>query len=224
MSDAAQPLTTREVTLTRVRVTFGKVDSMRFVGNLDMHTVWERTLRRAALPLAYSKGFNPRPRFQVAASLPMGATSRCEILDIWMENPPAMAEITTRLARSAPPGLVVIETQMVPLHSPAMQTQLLAAEYTVQLAAGAPATEELEQRVADLCAAESLPRQWRGKTYDLRPLIEAIHLAEHSPTQLVMTLSAREGATGRPEEVLSALGLDPLSGRVERNRLIFRES
>lgn len=222
MSDIVAPAAP-EAALTRVRVTFGKVDTMRFVGNLDMHTVWERTLRRAALPLAYTKGFNPRPRFQIAASLPMGATSQCEILDIWMENPPAADEIAARLARSAPPGLLVIAAQVVPLQSPAMQTRLLSAEYEVLLPADAPDQPELERRIVELQSAASLPRTWRGKAYDLRPLVEEIVLVEASPARLRLRLSAREGATGRPEEVLAALQLDPLSGQVQRHRLIFRE-
>ena len=66
-----------------------------------------------------------------------------------------------------------------------------------------------------------MPRERRGKAYDLRPLIERLELVE--PGKLSMRLSAREGATGRPEEVLEALGI-PLDGvQVERTRLIFEE-
>jgi len=221
MNDSAQPpVQTETITLTRVRITFGKQDSMRYVGNLDMHTVWERTLRRAALPLAYTKGFNPRPRFQIAASLPMGATSRCEIIDAWMEQPPAPGEIWARLQRNAPPGLLVVAVEEVPLQSPAMQTRLQAAEFEVTLL-DAPPTAELDQRIAELRAAETLPRQWRGKAYDLRPLVETIERLEGEPPRLFLRLSAREGATGRPEEVLSALGIDPLASRVHRTRLVF---
>ena len=217
-SQTSAPVET--IAMTRVRITFGKLETMRYVGNLDMHTVWERTLRRAALPLAYTKGFNPRPRFQIAASLPMGATSRCEIIDVWLEQPPALEEIQARLQRSAPPGLLVVAVEEVPLQSPAMQTQLLAAEFEVTLL-DAPPAGELDRRITELRAAETLPRQWRGKAYDLRPLGEGIERLAGDPPRLFLRLSAREGATGRPEEVLSSLGLDPLSGRVQRTKLIF---
>lgn len=221
MSEQIQPPSqTQASALTRVRITYGKLDNLRYVGNLDMHTVWERTLRRAALPLAYNKGFNPRPRFQIAASLPLGATSRCEIIDAWLEQPPPLEEIRARLARSAPPGLLVVAVEEVPLQSPAMQIRLLASEFEVTLL-DAPPAEELDQRIAGLRAAESLPRQWRGKAYDLRPLVEEIERLQGEPARLFLRLAAREGATGRPEEVLSALGLDPLSGRIHRTSLIF---
>jgi len=45
----------------RCRIYFSKTDQMRFTGHLDLILTWERTFRRAGLPLAYSEGFSPRP-------------------------------------------------------------------------------------------------------------------------------------------------------------------
>ncbi len=69
-------------------------------------------------------------------------------------------------------------------------------------------------------ASPSLPRERRGKSYDLRPLIEKLELA--SENKILMQLAAREGATGRPEEVLDVLGIMIEHARVERTNLIFR--
>lgn len=195
---------------------------MRYVGNLDMHTVWERTLRRAGLPLAYSNGFNPRPRFQVASSLPMGASSRCELLDAWMVNAPALEGIYKSLQEAAPPGLEVVAVNQVPLSLPALQTQLVSSDYIVFLR-DPILQEELEQRVNELAARTHLPREKRKKSYDLRPLIEKIEVLPGQPRRIFLQLAAREGATGRPEEVLDALGIDPLTGAMERIKLTFRE-
>ena len=60
----------------------------------------------------------------------------------------------------------------------------------------------------------------RGKSYDLRPLIEKLELT--SENKILMKLSAREGATGRPEEVLDVLGISIEHAQVERTNLIFR--
>jgi len=54
----------------RIRITFSKTEAMRFTGHLDLILTWERTFRRAALPLSYSEGFNPRPVINFAAPLP----------------------------------------------------------------------------------------------------------------------------------------------------------
>ena len=66
-------------------------------------------------------------------------------------------------------------------------------------------------------------RERRGKTYNLRPLIEELKFESMNDgfAQLRMRLSARESATGRPDEVLLALGLDPFASRIERIELIL---
>ncbi len=212
-----------EIILTRVRVTYGKTGNMRYVGNLDLHTVWERTLRRAGLPLAFTKGFKPRPRFHLASSLPMGASSQCELMDVWMENAPAVEEVRARLEHSAPPGLQVFDVQGVDLRLPALQTQICAAVYVVRLKE-MPQGYRLAEEVKRLLAAESLVRVWRMKEYDLRALIEGIEVLEGTDLPaLRMQLAAREGATGRPEEVLAALGLDANLALLERTALIVAE-
>jgi hypothetical protein len=72
--------------------------------------------------------------------------------------------------------------------------------------------------------AEALPRVWRDKTYDLRPLIAQIKLlAEdgNGSQQIFVILAAREGNTGRPDEFLRALGVEPEQAHIQRTCLIF---
>ena len=65
----------------RVRITFSKQGALRFIGHLDLHRLWERAMRRANLPLTYSQGFHPQPKISLAAALPLGFSSRGEVLD-----------------------------------------------------------------------------------------------------------------------------------------------
>jgi hypothetical protein len=71
---------------------------------------------------------------------------------------------------------------------------------------------------------KEIPRERRGKSYDLRSLIidiAEIQPSEESPQRVKMRLIAKEGATGRPDEVLSALGINPRNPRIHRVRLIL---
>lgn len=202
----------------RLRITFSKTGALRYTGHLDLHKIWERTLRRAGLPLAYSQGFHPQPKIQIAAALPLGFLGREEMVDIWLETADSPPPDPARIQSAAPPGLVILSVEQVAERAPALQTQVVAAEYEVALLeAGAGAG--LEQRVADLLARESLLRTRRGKGYDLRPLIQS--LAWRGGV-LQMTLTAREGATGRPEEVLDELGIPLEKTRIERTHLILK--
>ena len=207
----------------RARITFTKQGALRYTGHLDLHRLWERAMRRADLPLSYSLGFHPQPKISLAAALPLGFSSLGEVLDVrFNENIPT-EEIASRLKDNLPSDIQITNVQSIDERAPALQTQVLSATYDVHL------TEPIEgldltRKVNELLMAESLPRERRGKFYDLRPLIEVLNVvAETNGTVwLQMTLSARDGATGRPEELLNALGIEPEYTRIERTRIIFQ--
>lgn len=207
----------------RVRITFSKQGALRYIGHLDLHRVWERAMRRANLPLAYSQGFHPQPRISLAAALPLGFASRAEVLDARLNAELSIGEISERLKDSLPPDIKITNIQPVEENLPALQTQTLSASYDVHLTEPVDGSE-LKRRAESLMMTESLIRERREKKYDLRPLVEMLSVITQADgtAWLKMTLAAREGATGRPEEVLSALGIEPESARVERTRLIFK--
>jgi len=84
---------------------------------------------------------------------------------------------------------------------------------------------DLIERINRVMAASTLPRIRRQKEYDLRLLIDELHLEEAISEWPVicMKLAARPGATGRPEEVLLAMELDPLQARIEKTESFFSE-
>jgi radical SAM-linked protein len=205
----------------RLRLTFSKNEGMKYTGHLDLHRAWERTLRRANLPLAYSQGYNPRPRINLASALPLGFTSNAEVVDIWLEREIAFDKVNHALRRSTPPGLELISLDHINLTGPSLQSQLEASEYTITLLEPIP---DLDAKITQLLMTNELTRERRGKAYNLRPLI--IHLerlpdSKEGLPQLVVMLSAQEGATGRPEEVVSELGGSHQAARYHRTRLIF---
>ena len=202
----------------RIRITFIKQGALRYTGHLDLHKLWERAARRAELPLAYSQGFHPQPKMNMAAALPLGFSSRCEVMDMKLEQEIPLETLPARLNTTLPSGLQVVGVQQVDERAPALQTQVLAAEYEVTLTEPADSSE-LKQKIDSILVSPSIPRERRGKTYDLRPLIEELHLPTDG--KIFMRLTAREGATGRPEEVLAVLGIPFEGTRIERTCLVF---
>lgn len=203
----------------RIRITFIKQGALRYTGHLDLHKLWERAARRAELPLAYSQGFHPQPKMNMAAALPLGFSSRCEVMDMRLERDIPLGDLPTRLNVTLPSGLQVIGVEQVDEREPALQTQVASAEYEVTLTEPMDRSE-LERKIDSVIELKAIPRERRGKMYDLRPLIEELKLL--SDDKIFMQLAAREGATGRPEEVLDALGIVFETTRVERTRLIFQ--
>lgn len=207
----------------RIRITFAKQGALRYTGHLDLHKLWERAARRAELPLAYSQGFHPQPKMNLASALPLGFSSRCEVLDMRLEHDITLDGLSDRLNDTLPSGIHVLDVEQVEERAPALQTQVVAAEYEVRMIESNPSSaagfgEDLKQRIESLMGSESIVRTRRGKEYDLRPLIEELAVLDD---KIVMKLSAREGATGRPEEVLDVLGIAFDQTRIERTRLFF---
>jgi radical SAM-linked protein len=206
----------------RIRITFAKTDAMRFIGHLDLFRTWERTLRRARLPLAYSQGFHPHPKLNLASALPLGFTSSAEVLDVWLERDFTHDEVAAALEPAIPPGLQILKIETVEDPAPALQTEVEAAVYILTFLDPLPG---LGAQLEELLARETLPRERRGKGYDLRPLILDVQTLlddEAGHPRLQVRLAAREGATGRPEELILALGGEPASIRFHREKLIFR--
>ena len=203
----------------RIRISFAKQGALRYTGHLDLHKLWERAARRAELPLAYSQGFHPQPKMNIAAALPLGFASRCEVVDMRLEHDVSLDGLREKLQQTLPTGIRVTSVERVDDGLPALQTQVASAEYEVTLG-DAVDRSELERRIDSVLAAESIVRERRGKTYDLRPLIEG--LKYKSEDKIFMRLAAREGATGRPEEVLDMLGIAFEGTRIERTQIIFK--
>lgn len=210
----------------RLRIIFSKTGALRYTGHLDLQKIWERTVRRADLPLVYSQGFHPQPKIQLASALPLGFLGHAEVLDLWLDVQPGQPPLPLKnlLQQAAPRGLTILEVAEVEPRLPALQTLVDSADYEVVLLDPAD-RQALSKSLSALLAADRLERQRRGKTYDLRPLIESLRLLpedESSTTRIAMRLATREGATGRPEEVLEALGIPFESTRIERTRLILK--
>ncbi|MBI2953775.1 MAG: DUF2344 domain-containing protein [Chloroflexi bacterium] len=180
--------------MRRLRITFAKDDEIKYISHLDLARAWERTLRRANVPLAYSKGFSPHPRLSVAVPLPVGFTSEAELLDVVEDDDLSPDQVRQMIEAQIPPGLRIVDVMEVPLGESSPQARLMFTEYRVDLVTPL-SKEEVERRVASFMAADSIERQRRrapdkekhraragqgGKprTYNLRSVVEDVRLEE----------------------------------------------
>jgi radical SAM-linked protein len=207
----------------RYRLTFAKREAMRFTGNLDLHRTLERSMRRANLPLVYSEGFTPRPKITLASALPLGYTSEYELADFWLKVVIAVEDVREALGKSIPPGLGLIDLKVVDLQAAKLQNAITSATFLVSLLEPTP---KLDQKVAAMMVEEEIMREkvrkGKKRVYNLRELIEAIRVLpedENGHQCLEMRLRAGEGTTGRPDDVLIELGIDPLTTRIHRTMI-----
>jgi radical SAM-linked protein len=209
----------------RCRIRSQKFDTLRYTSHLDLAMIWERTFRRAGVHLVYSQGFNPRPKIHLAAALPLGYASTCELLDAWIDGPlPDLPDLKEKLNRFAPPGLVVDAVSLVDLRSPALQVLTRSAEYTIGIREPVDPSA-LQDRIARLLAGSTLMVQKSKRQVDLRPLILSVDIETEPELVIRCELAASQQlGTGRPDMLLDALGLDPLSADITRTALKLDDS
>jgi radical SAM-linked protein len=206
----------------RIRVLFTKIGDQRFTGHIDLQRLFEHALRRSCLPIRYSQGFSPKVRLNLASALPLGYSSRAELLDFWLNEPIALTEIEAALDSAVPIELEILEVQEVSNKLPSLQASLIASDFLISF----PQTlafNNLRLDLEQLLKSENLEIENRGKTRNFRQMILHTEWMEASNV-LKVRLSATPGNTGRPDDLVRLLGIDPLDCEFERTKLIFEDS
>lgn len=228
--DPTQPV---ELERQRVRFVYEKGEAIKFISHHDEFRLWERTMRRADLPMLYKQGFNPQPFIQFAAPLGVGITGVRELIDITFSPPVPLADLAQRVRAKLPPGVILHELAEVPLKTPARQELLFGADYKILIYAE-PGTIDgalLVERIATFWAATEIWRERERKgekyEYNLRPLAFELRYEGYDPVteehRIFLRVQQRPGATGRPDEVVDALGLDDYARTLRRDRLYYAD-
>lgn len=161
----------------RTRVRYAKTGKIRFVSAIDLGRIWERSLRRANLPIAYSEGFSPHPKVSFPDALPLGYSSRAEYAELTFAGPIALERAVKDLNAAFPDGMRVLDAVEVGEGAPRLAKWLRASLWELAYPPGA--AEALDVAVEALRAADHVPvdRDRKGETtqVDLRPAVHTIH-------------------------------------------------
>lgn len=213
----------------RLRVTFGIGQHVKYISHLDLMRAWERALRRARVGVAYSEGFNPRPKLVFAAALPVGFTASAEVVDMLLEQPIDLQRFAVAVEAQLPVGLELVSVTEVPTASPSLPSQVTAAEYRVLIETEEP-PERIQGLLDRLLASDTLlrvrQRPQGAKQYDLRPLVHRLWLIgpQEEGVAVGMLLQASAQGTGRPDEVMAELDMADAVRGIERVSLKFAAS
>lgn len=215
------------MTQQRLRLWFSKSERVRYISHLDVLRFWERSIRRAGLPLAYSQGFTPHPRIAFAGPLPLGFASEAELMDVTLEERVDPAEFRTRLEAELSADFAITGLEEIPLSVPPPQAALLWADYRVELPG--LAIGEARQAVTAFLGRDSFEwteeRRDRARTYDLRQAVARLEARKAGDvTVLEMRLQATQELTARPEQLAAALFPGREAGLITRTGLVLEET
>jgi len=217
----------------RLRVRYAKRGRLRFTSHRDFARAFERALRRAAVPMAYSAGFTPHPKISYAGAAPTGVASEAEYLEIALSRAAEPATLRAALDAALPPGLDIVE--VVDAAPPPLAERIDASHWRAVLPGCAAG--QVEPAVAAYLAVASAPVEKLTKdgtrTVDTRPPVVLVRVSDsdeadgEAPCAILEMVVRHVTPTVRPDDVLTAMRqvgalstpVPPLVTRLAQGRL-----
>ena len=204
----------------RIRIRFTKTGTTRFLSHLELINLFGRAVNRAGIPIRFSQGFHPHPKFSFATALSVGVESIAEYLDMEVAPGFGAEAVLSRLNQALPRGMTVLEAWSVPPKAPSLSVIMERVRYLVTLPAANP---DLQASAERFLALESHPyrREKKGgaQEFDLRRELHTL-LVEGNAITL-------EIGRGKPLEFVAAITGLPLSDlvdcRIEKIAVVFSE-
>lgn len=185
-----------------LRLRYARRGRARFTSHRDFSRAFERALRRAEVPMAYSSGFSPHPRISYANAAPTGAASEAEFLEIGLTEARDPEQVRAELDRALPAGLDIVAAQVAP--GDTLADRLTGSRWQIDIAG--VDQEVLDRAVAAFLAQErvEVSRMTKSglRTFDARGAVRALRV---EGAQLIATI-AHQVPLVRPDDLLAGLG------------------
>lgn len=196
----------------RIRIRYAKRGPLRFTSHRDFARAFERAIRRAGVPIAYSQGFSPHPKISYASAAPTGVASEAEYVEIGLQTEADPEQIRAALDAALSPGLDVLEATVAGPGA-SLADRIDASWWRIELPGVAP--DQLAAAVAAFLAAEEvsverMTKQGRRR-FDTRGAVVSVESGaipdtDSAPGYAIMDLVVRQVTpTVRPDDVLAGL-------------------
>ena len=193
----------------KLRLRFKKEGLARFISHLDLMRTFERAFRRAELPIAFSQGFNPRPKMTFASALSVGISSSSEYLDVEFSEDVSASDVALKLNPALPEGIKVTDVKMA---DEAISLSMLnGAKYVVRLALNEVDLEELKKSTKGLLEQKEIIMEKRTKSgkklVNIAPFIYSLGLSncDGSAADIVMSVAIGQQGSVAPTMVINEL-------------------
>ncbi|HJR27030.1 MAG TPA: TIGR03936 family radical SAM-associated protein, partial [Acidimicrobiales bacterium] len=203
----------------KARLRYSKLGKLRFLSHRDLARLWERSLRRAGVPVAYSEGFSPRPRLHFGLALSTGHEGLAEYLDVDLtpEAEIAVEDLPALVNAVLPDGIAALGAVPVEPGTPSLQQAVSSCSWQLEVVGATP--DAAAAAIARVLAADALPirveRKGAEVDLDARPAIVALEPAGPSgpppgvavirPSTVLVAELATQSRSLRPAELVRAL-------------------
>ncbi|MCW5823570.1 MAG: TIGR03960 family B12-binding radical SAM protein [Cyanobacteria bacterium TGS_CYA1] len=216
----APPKLPQEEGQSRFCLKFSKKGDLRFIGHLDLQTLFVRAMRRAQLQMAYSQGFNPHPKLAFAGPLPLFMETAGDIADVELTHDISQSDFMARLNEQLPEEVRVLEvTSVSEKPKDSLASLLDTATYKAEMVRGSLNVELIQKRLFEMLDADELvitvskkgkyPGEVETKNRDIKPGIKSLKLLDSHESGGLVTLEFELATNSslhvKPSEVLELL-------------------
>lgn len=199
------------MSIVLVRIAYSKLEAAKYIAHLDLTRVFERAMRRAKIPMAYSEGFNPHPKISFGSALAVGVEGEREYVDIELRQDMDIREILGRFQEQLPTGIRLLEGMVVATGTRALMAVLNSASYLIRVPMALPIqSERLAEGIQAWLKREHVAYSRyskKGRTdKDIRPWVKTLS-GKVLGDEIILELEVEVGNSGstRPEEVVASL-------------------
>lgn len=160
----------------RIRLRFTKTGVMRYLSHLELLNVFTRAVSRGAVPILFSQGFHPHPRFSFATATSVGVESMAEYMDMFVSGCITANEVLQQLNNALPKGIMILEATRIDVKSPSLSILIDKTRYRITF------DTQLSDKLPELCVqfmahtSHVIQRKKKGdtKTIDLRSEVTSL--------------------------------------------------
>ncbi|WP_456696402.1 TIGR03936 family radical SAM-associated protein [Aeromicrobium sp. P5_D10] len=193
----------------KLRIRYAKRGRLRFTSHRDFARAFERAVRRAGIPIAFSSGFTPHPKISYANASPTGAASEAEYLEIGLVRPQDPDQVRELLDSALPAGIDIVD--VVVAKPGALADRLEASSWEIALPG--VSLEHAQSAVAGFLAAEEVlieRMMKRGlRTLDCRAAVLSLSARSDEtsvgPCAILAVVVRHDTPSIRPDDVLAGL-------------------
>lgn len=193
-----------------------KGEKVKYISHLDMQRLFQRALRRAKLPCAYSQGFNPHVLVSFACALPVGVCSKAEYAEVVLERFVSPTECMARLNEVLPDGVKILNACEPKDTDPTVGSVIALAEYSFMLKDSGSVQDKLDSMIKK---EEILIEKKTKKGFATVNVRNMIHSVKQKGNMLYATLSCSNSENLRADkfrEILLESGIETLSAVREK--------
>lgn len=196
-----------------IRLKFKKGSEVKYISHLDLMRTFQRAIRRAGVPIAYSSGFNPHQELSFGAPLSLGVTSDAEYVDIKLAEAVNIEKLQEQLNNSLPEGIKILGGTVLPENSKSAMSVVSHARYRIRMiieGINSPALkksiEEFQKQDRIIVMKEQPKKNFQLKEIDIRPMILRLELdeAKENEYHISCLLTSGSKANLKPELLISA--------------------